>query len=88
MKSLLENKLYQTTSNTNFFFFSKFFEIMVHLKYIKHFIKHASLMMFNEVFVAFAPALRKPTNPSSIAADIPDALQPAKIISFPRDEVK
>ena len=58
MKSLLENKLHQTvSSNTIFFFFSKFFEIMVHLKYIKYFIKRASLMMFDEVFDAFAPAL-------------------------------
>ena len=59
MKSLLENKLHQTTSNTIFFFFSKFFEIMVHLKCIKHFIKHGSLMMFDEMFDAFAPALSR-----------------------------
>ena len=39
-----------------FFFFSKFFEIMVHLKFIKHFIKHASLMIFYEVFDAFSSA--------------------------------
>ena len=58
MKSLLENELHQATSNTIFFFFSKFFEIMVHLKCIKHFIKHASMMMFDELFDAFAPALR------------------------------
>ena len=31
--------------------------------------------------------IRKPFKPSSTAADIPDALQPAKIISFPCDEV-
>ena len=43
--------------NTIFFFFSKFFEIIVHLKCIEHFIKHASLMIFDEVFDAFAPAL-------------------------------
>ena len=36
----------------SFFFFSKFFEIMVYLKCIRHFIKHASLMMFD----AFTPA--------------------------------
>ena len=58
MKSLLENELHQATSNTIFFFFSKFFEIMVHLKCFKHFIKHASMMMFDELFDAFAPALR------------------------------
>ena len=32
-------------------------------------------------------SIRKPIKPSSTAADIPDALQPAKIISFPWDEV-
>ena len=58
MKSLLENKLHQTTSNTIFFFFSKFFEIVVYLKCIEHFIKHAILMMFDEGFDGFAPALR------------------------------
>ena len=50
-------QIHQTASNTIFFFFSTFFEIMVHLKCIKRFIKHPSLMMFDEVFDAFAPAL-------------------------------
>ena len=67
MKSLLENKLQQTTSNTIFFFFSKFFEIMIHLKCIKHFIKHANLMMFDEVFDAFAPSLRSLTPTSNMS---------------------
>ena len=61
MKSLLENKLHQTPSNAIFVFFSIFFEIMVHLKCIKHFIKHASLTMFDEVFDAFTPALTHDT---------------------------
>ena len=51
----------QTSSNNvkrDFFFFSKFFEITVHLKCIKHFLNHASLIMFDKVFDAFALALR------------------------------
>ena len=58
MKSLLENKLHRIVSNTIFFFFSKFFEIMVYLKCLRHFIKHVSLMTFDELFDAFVPAFK------------------------------
>ena len=57
MKSLFENKLHQTASKHDFFFFSIFFEIMVHLKCVKRFIKHARFMEFDELFDAFAPAI-------------------------------
>ena len=66
MKSLLDKKLHQTTSNTIFFFFSKFFKIMVHLKCIKHFIKHASLMMFEEVFDTLAPVFSVNPPPTTL----------------------
>ena len=58
MKSLFENKLHQTASKHDFFFFSIFFEIMVHLKCVKRFIKHARFIEFDELFDAFAPAFR------------------------------
>ena len=44
-------------------------------------------MVWSKGSISLNGSIRKPIKPSSAAADIPDALQPAKIISFPCHEV-
>ena len=44
-------------------------------------------MVWSKGSISSNGSLRKPVEPSSTAADIPDPLQLAKIISFPCDEV-
>ena len=44
-------------------------------------------MVWSKGLILINGSIRKPIKPSSTAADIPDALQPAKINSFPWDEV-
>ena len=44
-------------------------------------------IVWSKGLISLNGSIRKPIKPSSTAADIPDALQPAKIISFPCDEV-
>ena len=62
MKSLFENKLHQNPSKSIFFlfffFFSVLMEILIQLKCVKIFIKIISLIDFDEIFDAFALALR------------------------------
>ena len=40
-------------------------------------------MVWSKGLISLNGSIRKPIKPSSTAADISDALQPAKIISFP-----
>ena len=44
-------------------------------------------MVWSKGSISLNGSIRKPTKSSSTAADIPDALQPAKVIYFPCDEV-
>ena len=44
-------------------------------------------MVWSKGSISLNKSIRTPFKSSSTAADIPDALQPAKIISFPYDEV-
>ena len=44
-------------------------------------------MVWSKRSISLNGFIRKPIKPSSTAADIPDALQRVKIISFPCDEV-
>ena len=41
-------------------------------------------MVWSKGSISLNGSIRKPIKPSSTAADIPDALQPAKTISFPK----
>ena len=44
-------------------------------------------MVWSKGSISLNRSIRKPIKLSSTAADIPDALQPAKITSFPCDKV-
>ena len=44
-------------------------------------------MVWSKGSISLNGSIRKPIKRSSTAADIPDALQPAKIIPFPCNEV-
>ena len=45
------------------------------------------LMVWSKASISLNGSIRKPIKLSSTAADIPDLLQPAKLISFPCDKV-
>ena len=44
-------------------------------------------MIWSKGSISLNGSIRKPIKPSSTAADVSDALQPAKIISFPCGKV-
>ena len=43
-------------------------------------------MVCSKGSISINGSIKKPIKPSATAADIPDALQPAKIVFFPCDE--